>query len=308
MTKHIDSFRETFENGNYHIIANTESWLNDHIYDSAVSLHNYFLLRHDRTHSGRGGGVCLYIHNSLKAKVLHTSNNVQYHPEFMLTEIRPTPTSTLLFSIVYRPPGVCFLNDFFDVLSVHSHRYSDVIIVGDFNTDMSRQNRESRFLNNHIISQSLYLVPSEPTHHSVTTHTLLDLVIVDDLIKILSFEQSGTPFLSGHELLTFNFAHYCDPVSQFSFTYRDFSKFNTADFLNTLTPLVYNDHYADGNFDLRLENLNQSLLQAYNILAPLRTYTSKRPPAPWMTPDIRSEIRLRERLRARFRRSGNAAC
>ena len=113
LSKHIDSFRKTFENEHYHIIAVTETWLDQYIYKSTVALSNYYLLRHDRTHSGGGSGVCLYIHSSLKTKVLHTSDNIQYHPEFMLAEIRSTLTSTFLFGIVYRPPGVGFLNEFF---------------------------------------------------------------------------------------------------------------------------------------------------------------------------------------------------
>ena len=307
LTSHIDSFRETFESSEYHIVAVTESWLNQHIYDSAVALHDYYILRHDRTHSGGGGGVCLYIHNSLKSTMLHTSDNIQYHPEYLLSEIRPTLTSKLLFGVVYRPPRVGFLNEFFDILSTFSDRYTDIIIVGDFNTDMLRDNHESRFLSNHINAQSLFLVPSGPTHHANTAYTLLDLIIADDLNKISNFSQSGTPFLSGHELLSFEFTCDCKSISnsKFSFTYRDFSNFTADNFLITLTSLL-DDNYPDVNdCDLRLNNLNDSLLHTFDVLAPLRTYNSKRPPAPWMTPNIKSEICQRERLRARYRRNNS---
>ena len=144
----------------------------------------------------------------------------------------------------------------------------------------------------------MFLVPFGPTHHSISAYTLLDLVIVDDLNKLLNFQQPGNPILSSHELIFFDFTLNCKPVSHFSSNYRDFSKFNSADFL-------YNNNSNETNCDMCLNNLNQSLLQIFNTFAFLRTYNSKRPAAPWITPDTKSQICFRERLRARFRRNSN---
>ena len=57
----------------YHpkIIAITESWCNDSIYDAELHIPDYTIFRKDRECKA-GGGVLLYIHVSLPAKPVHS--------------------------------------------------------------------------------------------------------------------------------------------------------------------------------------------------------------------------------------------
>lgn len=96
------------------IIALTETWLNSTIKASEVQLPSYHLYRRDR--SRQGGGVAIYIHESLQVKAWN------YHPNAeLLSVIVPSSMGLLLLAVMYRPPGLdSDLSEFESVL--HSLR------------------------------------------------------------------------------------------------------------------------------------------------------------------------------------------
>ena len=259
----------------------TESWLKEHIFDATVLLDNYYILRHDRTFAPHGG-ICAFIHKSLVAVCFDSSKTLKGHPEFMLIEIRPTHNTKVLIIIVYRPPSIPFLSDIVEAYGNVTHLYSDVIILGDFNANMATRSYDYNFIRNFISSHDLYLVLSNPTHHTIHTnsYTWLDLIIVDDLSKVSNFTQSGTPFLSGHELITFEYACICRPVANYSFTFRNFKNFKNVDFLATLNALLIENTAGHANCNSYITRVNNLLRLSLDIHAPFKTYQSKRPPSP----------------------------
>ena len=46
------------------------------------------------------------------------------------------------------------------------------------------------------------------------SHTWLDLVNVGERDKVLNFYQLGTPFLSGHDLITFEYEYDCKLIEK----------------------------------------------------------------------------------------------
>jgi len=48
-----------------HIIGIAESWLNDRVDNSEIQIDNFIIYRRDRDGGSRGGGVLLYVHDSL---------------------------------------------------------------------------------------------------------------------------------------------------------------------------------------------------------------------------------------------------
>ena len=301
LSGHIDEFRNFFSDKNYHVIAVTESWLKDHMYDASVSLDNYYLLRRDRSFSG-GGGVCVYVHNSLRARCVASSRDVEKRPEFLMIEISAGDAPNLLLCVVYRPPRIRHFDDIVEAFTDISYSYSDIIIVGDFNINMQANNRFTQLIHDFTESQGLSLVPSNPTHHTAKSHTWLDLVIVDNLGKMISFTQSGTPFLSGHELISLEYKFPTKPISNFTFTYRDFRSFNSVSYLDALQESL-GDISFTGDISGIITSINIRLIQTLDRHAPQKSYCSKRPPAPWIDTEMKNHIAKRERLRNRLRRN-----
>lgn len=156
------------------------------------------LFRCDRV--GRdGSGVALFISNSLKVKIITTSGGIYVKkPEFIFAEIS-TDCERFLLAVAYQPL-YCYLMDFFYAFSNLSASYKHTIIFGDFNANLLTKNFDSDQIRNFIDYFALYLMPYAPTHHT-SSATFLDLCIVDDREKLISFNQRNVCFLSSHDLI-----------------------------------------------------------------------------------------------------------
>lgn len=84
------------------IIAITESWCTDSIYDAEIHIPDYIVFRKDRE-SRVGGGVLLYIHVSLPAKPVHSLNNLNF--EDFVWCLVTLNADKIRIGVVYRAPG-----------------------------------------------------------------------------------------------------------------------------------------------------------------------------------------------------------
>ncbi|VEN50405.1 unnamed protein product [Callosobruchus maculatus] len=68
---HITAIKEDIVlSNNYAIIAVTETWLTSDVDDVQIQIPGYNIARRDRANNARGGGVCIYIKNSIKHEVI----------------------------------------------------------------------------------------------------------------------------------------------------------------------------------------------------------------------------------------------
>ena len=95
------------------VLALNETCLDNTISDSEIAIDSYFVVRCDR--SRNGGGVDLYIRNTINAKV--RSDLSDNDLEFLCVEINKPKTKPFLISSWYRPPSSTVeLFDKFEVL------------------------------------------------------------------------------------------------------------------------------------------------------------------------------------------------
>ena len=107
----------------------------------------------------------------------------------------------LLLGCIYRPPDdYTFYDKFYNILENTVKNRKNVVILGDFNSDLIAKGYEGRRLLRILGSHDLHNVIKEPTRVTETTSTLLDLLITTDTSKITA---SGTfdPGLSDHCLI-----------------------------------------------------------------------------------------------------------
>ena len=156
-----------------------------------------------------GGGVGLYVRDTYSVEILCTSDPIYDNsPEFIICEIKKHQLR-LLFAAVYRRPHAYYPIHFFDCLSIHLANFSSVIIAGDFNMNMALPNSpDTIHLQNSIRSNSLRLVPSNPTHHQPWrgSHTWIDLFIVKSDDRVLTYCKSDAPFIAGHDFIEITIA------------------------------------------------------------------------------------------------------
>ena len=180
-----------------------------------------------------------------------------------------------------------------DVASTYKHS----IIMGDFNADLRSDSYDSRQILSFVKSFSLFMVPYGPTHHFQNSSTLLDLCIIDNEDKLVSFKQHNICFLSNHDLIeiTYKFdlkRHYRRDIRA-----RDFRSFNVESFCDELTSCNGNLLFETQTVNDKVDILNRYLSNCFDIHAPLHNIRPKHLPAPWLSDTIRIMMKERDRRR-----------
>lgn len=88
---------------NLHILAFTETWLDNGIADGEISLPGYKIFRSDRP-NGKGGGIAVYVKGSLSI-IRRVDLEQQFPGECILLEILLPKAKGILFGTFYRPPS-----------------------------------------------------------------------------------------------------------------------------------------------------------------------------------------------------------
>ena len=106
----------------------------------------------------------------------------------------------MLASLYRRSEGFLF-NDFFDASSQFSVAYKNTIAAGNLNCNLQSSNFEATFLLEIVALCALNIESSDPTYHTATVDSWLDIFNLDYPDKIVSFVKSEAPFITGHNLL-----------------------------------------------------------------------------------------------------------
>ena len=226
----------------FHVIAVTETCLDpESDYSNIVYLNDCVLFRCDRNKNG--GDVALFIHNSISATILCSSDGAWTgkpgKPEYIFCEVTVKGHPPFLVAVVYRPPHAPFLKDtdFIDKITTYMHDYSTKIILGDFNADQLSLSDDAVFVRKFIAENGLQNVPFGATHYKPTSDTWHDLCLVDEQDRILDFYKTESRFINGHDLITATLALQTPKPTITSFTYRDYSAISAEslnDFLRGL--------------------------------------------------------------------------
>ena len=133
----MDEFRLRVLDNKFHIIAVTESWATNTITDAELNIAGYSMIRKDRCRdiSSKGGGVILYVKDSLIHKPVESLNSHLYEESvWCQVEIKG---GELLIGVCYRSTAsdqanndqLLHLLEEATTLAGKSH----VLIMGDFN-------------------------------------------------------------------------------------------------------------------------------------------------------------------------------
>lgn len=222
----LEEVRHLLSGSKIDIACFTESWLNTKRTDRCITVPGYSVVRNDREYS-RGGGIVVYHRKHLSCmEVYRTKLTASSTDKTECLALDFTVNSQhVLVVVVYNPPDndcSVFLEE---KLAVFSVRYEDILLIGDFNTDLlSPSSRQSRFLSV-LRNFSLTSACDEPTHFTANGCSQLDLLISNDINKVLRFGQVSFPGLSAHDLI---FASLDIDSTQHPKTvhYRDYVHFN----------------------------------------------------------------------------------
>ena len=285
LAKHIDELRLVMINQPLDILAINESKLDDNDSDNMLSLHGYTLVRRDR--NKKGGGVCVYLRDSLSFKRLYEFE--EQNLELIALEIQKPNSKPFLFTAWYRPPKLdsqCF--KYFELfLEKVEPKYKEIYILGDLNCNFLSNPLEyhTSQLMDVLISFQMNQVLTEPTRVTHTSKTLIDVVItnskerlnhtgayplsISDHYLIYAIRKIGIPRGRPRFVEARNFKHF------------DESKFK-MDLINAPWPCI--DNFQDVN--RALAAWTKVFLSVVDKHAPCRTRRIRNKPSPWLNPNI----------------------
>ena len=163
------------------VIGVAETWLNDKVLDAEVNIEGFTLFRKDRSHvsSAKGGGVLLYVRNTLVSRACVELNRCK--SESVWCCITVENGTDIVIGVCYRSPN-CLDKEAQELYSV-IHRASEkqVLIMGDFNFPkinwdlLDADSQSSEFLN---LVQDCFLFQ----HVRIPTRSdnILDLVFTSE--------------------------------------------------------------------------------------------------------------------------------
>ena len=166
-----------------------ESWLSDDIENVELTIPSYQALRLDRNR--HGGGILVYIHNSLTYNVISKGPG---NLELVLISVsQANSTNSVCVGIFYRSPSSSYacMDDFYTFLeNMDVSLLSNFIFVGDFNINFYDTHQSLYHKLDNIMSTfSLTQIVKDPTHINYSgADTLLDLVLVSSQSQVESCE------------------------------------------------------------------------------------------------------------------------
>ena len=311
---HIHQFKQILtDDPNYDIVGVAESRLSNAVDDHIVNVNGYSILRQDR--NTEGGGVILYVRNTLRATVLARSNTeVKGKPlqvEYIICRVWGNGFPPILVCLIYRPPKISFtanpqfLTDLRDYCSSYSHK----VVMGDFNADLLSNDSDTKFIRQLNCELSLQIVQHKATHRPSghdEPKTWIDIMCVDNSDKILAFNNLVPPFHSRHNLIDVTIELFVPKPPTTSFNFRKLNNILPEDINDVLSKSDWSS-FLTSNFEINsaLDCLNKNLQNAIDKLAPLKTINPAKAKQPWIDSELQLLFKKRKATERRYLRTKN---
>lgn len=305
LTANFNNFRDFVVQNDYDIVGVSETWLTTNVTSESISIYGYNIIRCDRI--SRGGGICIYIKKKFKYTKIGFMQNINEFLEHMWIQIK-SEKITLGLGIIYRPPNTNIQN-FFDIFeetiaSMYT-QCDNVICMGDFNINLlDLMCSNAKQFQTLIDGIGLKQIIMEPTRITRNTQSLIDYIILDSLITYSNCNVKDAN-ISDHCAVTCDIHINTKKTKPTYRTYRDFSNFNNELFNLDLRKIQWQLIYEMQDINNMVSYFNENLLSIFDIHAPMKTARFTRPPAPWLTDNIKFMMTLRDKALKKYKKSKN---
>lgn len=274
------------------VLLITETWLSPT--SPLQNIANYHFVSSPRI-SGRGGGVGMYIHNSLQYNITYKSSN---HPgqfkniDYLLIELLH---SNISLACIYNPDkNLSNLISSIEHIKSLLHPAARLIIGGDFNIDLIDNNSAlaTDFLDS-LHALSLHPIITLPTRVTASSATLLDNFLCDISCLPVCSTVIKTD-ISDHYLIELSLNSTIN--NDISITKRNFSNNNKTKFSYKLRVADWSPLYALNDVNKAFNYFIRKLKRIYNKCFPFEKSTSSFIKTPWLTKGLLKSVRHKNRL------------
>ena len=284
------------------VIGIVETWLNSEIKDNEINIDEYNFVRKDRTNNqkSRGGGVIIYVSNSLK--FIDTTSALSSNIDHIWIKVLYTHSKSINVGLFYRPQDTSDDEIKFLITNLTRVKTENTIVLGDFNYgDINWKKLTSGTLGKKFLKE----VMNAGLHQCVKGKTrglnILDLVLVYEKSLIQKVDILAPLGKSDHNVLKVQVNILLKkPVKNITLY-----KYKKANY-NILKELL-----EEVDWDKKLST--NSVNDVWEFLKTmLKDFKDKHIPsiiknvnkdAPWMNKKVKKLIKKRNNLFKRYKRS-----
>ena len=278
------------------ILCISETWLQPNVSDQYIEILDFNVYRHD---VGRGAGVCVYVRDYLKVTQINTNTPLMENIEHIWLSIQSSKFPSFILGTLYRHPhahveSFDYISDVFKEILLRNKGKS-VFILGDLNDNLFLRNSK---LGNILDSCKLDQLVTEPTRITPSSSSLIDIIATNNVNMVVSSEVEACP-IADHELISITINVRKEKKKPVYKVIRNFSNYSIDIFCDVLlskTP-VFNRILGTDDVDAQVELVTNGLSEAIDSTAPEESRLITRPPAPWITNDIKIQIKERDKIR-----------
>ena len=288
----------------YDILSLSETWLNNNIPDSLVSINSYNLYRSDRTDNtkDKGGGSALYIKQDLNHEPIYSfSPDKGSEFDAIWVSIKNNNSRNLIVGSIYFPPN-CDVGKFLAYLdnTIHHSQFdkADILLLGDFNCNWNHSSIYKHELIKLMSQLNLNMPVIGPTYVSSKfgKESLLDLCFLSNNL-ITTYTTVLITQISDHYAITGNIKLKKVKVPRKLINCRSYSRNLPLLQTENLSPNqeLLDQINSTEDADIQSEILERWILQMVDKHIPSKTIRIRPNAPPWLDHNIKRLISLKNR-------------
>lgn len=293
----------------FDIIAISETWLEqDDSQESLLKLEGY-TLNHITRVDRKGGGVAIYVHNSLDYKNINVmSMNVNGIMECISVELCISNRRNIIVNCTYRTPGsdLQIFTEHIELMLKKVNNKKSIFLCGDLNIDLLKynDNKGTKTFVDMMFSIGLYPLIDKPTRITDHSATLIDNIFTNELDHNIS---SGLLIsdISDH-LPIFAICKYSEikrtSIKKYTFTRKSDENCIIA-LKNELLVQDWNNVMDTNDVNSAYDNFIKTFVHIYNKHCPVNKVCAKdlnNKTKPWITNGLRNACKKKNNLYRKY--------
>ena len=292
------------------MISFSETHLTPNVSGSEIAIDGYTIFRKDRVNQAKGGGVIMYVLDSLittRRPDLESSS-----VESIWIELSIRKSRSILLGTIYRPPvgsqylKAGFNSEFEESLDSALAEEKEIILMGDLNANyLSRQKCDglSKDLKALIKSMGTSQLIKEATRITKNSNTLIDVILSTHPHNIPL--QCVIPLgISDHSMIGCVRKTNSLKFKSRTIKCRNYSKYDKETFNNDLKSVSFDTVFSCSNVNNAWSNFKSIFLDICGKHAPLITKKIRGSKCPWLTSEVSKLINTRQYQLRKAKRSG----
>ena len=273
-----------------------ETKLDDSFPNAQFNIDGYVMHRLD--HKSNSGGIIAYVRSDIPQKkvdlyVIGSMNKGRI--ELQAIEITVNNEKWLVINIYKEPktPDATLVDHLDKMLSTYCSQYTNVVLCGDINVNMLKNNSISDIVDVHGMKN----IVTKPTCFKSETPTLIDVVFttVPKRFKhVCCIESDLSDF---HQMVCFSTKFNAPRHINKVITYRSYKNFNREQFLCDLASAPFHAAQVFDTVDDAYWVSESLLLDVVNKHAPLKKRVIKQRQIPYMNSTLRKQNNVRDRFK-----------